>query len=95
MYKPDVKTLNGWYVDMNMCVYYEENRNVYRTSKISSIDGDVITTSSGSVYKLGRMDPLIKKRLEHVSMDEMEPLHEETLPFLMNATLDTYPSLLK
>ena len=96
MYKPDVKTLNGWYVDMNMCVYYEEDsRHVYRTSKISSIDGDVITTSSGSVYKLGRMDPLIKKRLDHVSMDEMEPLHEETLPFLMNATLDTYPSLLE
>lgn len=95
MRKDDVKTVNGWYVDLKMRVYYEDNRNVYRTSKISSIDGNVVTTESGSIYQLGTMDPLIKKRLEHVAINAMEPLHEETLPFLMNATMDTYPSLLE
>jgi len=92
--KPVVKILHNWYVDLHMHVYHEDANGVYRTSTISEIDGNVITTASGSVYQLGKMDPLIQTRVAHYCMDEKEPLKEEYMPFLVNAAMDTYSTLL-
>jgi len=92
--KPVVKILHHWYVDLHMRVYHEDANGVYRTSTISEIDGNVITTASGSVYQLGKMDPLIQTRVAHYGMDEKEPLKEEYMPFLVNAAMDTYSTLL-
>ena len=58
------------------------------------INGNIITTASGSVYELGQMDPLIKKRLDHIFMDETDPLKEEYIPYLTNAAIDTYSLIL-
>lgn len=92
--KISVKILRNWYIDLNMHVYHDDMKHVYRTSIISEINGNIITTASGSVYELGQMDPLIKKRLDHIYMDETDPLKEEYIPYLTNAASDTYPLIL-
>ena len=92
--KISVKILRNWYIDINMRVYHEDTKCVYRTSVISEINGNIITTASGSVYELGQMDPLIQKRLDHICMDETDPLKEEYIPYLTNAASDTYSLIL-
>ena len=91
---PKEKVIDGWYVDIGMRIYYEDKikREVYRTTPIDAIDGNIVTTSSGTVYKLGKMDVLIAKLLINVGISESAPLEEETLPFLINAAHDVYPN---
>jgi hypothetical protein len=77
-----------------MRIYYEDKikREVYRTTPIDAIDGNIVTTSSGTVYKLGKMDVLVAKQLKYINISESAPLEEETLPFLINAAHDVYPN---
>ena len=91
---PKEKVIDGWYVDIGMRIYYEDKikREVYRTTPIDAIDGNIVTTSSGTVYKLGKMDILVAKQLENINISESAPLEEETLPFLINAAHDVYPN---
>jgi len=91
---PKEKVIDGWYVDIGMRIYYEDQtkREVYRTTSIDEINGNVVTTRSGTVYKLGKMDVLVAKRLVNVGISESAPLEEETLPFLINAAHDVYPN---
>jgi hypothetical protein len=91
---PKEKKIDGWYVDIDMRIYYEDQtkREVYRTTSIDEINGNVVTTRSGTVYKLGKMDVLVAKRLVNVGISESAPLEEETLPFLINAAHDVYPN---
>ena len=76
-----------------MRIYYDdhETRQVYRTSPIDAINGNVVTTRSGTLYKLGKMDILVAKQLTNVEISTTAPLEEETLPFLINAGHDVYP----
>ena len=85
--------INGWSVDINMRLYYEDptKRDIIRTTPVITIDGDVVTTHSGSVYKLGKLDILIAKHLANTQISDSSPLDEETLPFLVNAAYDVYP----
>jgi len=85
--------INGWSVDINMRLYYEDptKRDIIRTTPVITIDGDVVTTHSGSVYKLGKLDILIAKHLANTQISNSAPLDEETLPFLVNAAYDVYP----
>jgi hypothetical protein len=85
--------INGWSVDINMRLYYEDptKRDIIRTTPVIAIDGNVVTTRSGSVYKLGKLDVLIAKHLANTQMSDSSPLEEETLPFLVNAAYDVYP----
>lgn len=91
--KNETKLVNGWSVDVNMRLYYEDptKRDVIRTTPVITIDGDVVTTHSGSVYKLGKLDILIAKHLANIQISDYAPLDEETLPFLVNAAYDVYP----
>ncbi len=91
---PKEKVIDGWYVDIDMRIYYEDKtkREVYRTTSIDEINGNVVTTSSGTVYKLGKMDVLVAKQLKYINISESAPLEEETLPFLINAAHDVYPN---
>ena len=91
---PKEKVIDGWYVDIDMRIYYEDKikREVYRTTPIDAIDGNIVTTSSGTVYKLGKMDILVAKQLKYINISESAPLEEETLPFLINAAHDVYPN---
>ena len=91
---PKEKVIDGWYVDIGMRIYYEDKikREVYRTTPIDAIDGNIVTTSSGTVYKLGKMDILVAKQLKYINISESAPLEEETLPFLINAAHDVYPN---
>lgn len=90
---PKEKKIDGWYVDIHMRIYYDdhETRQVYRTSPIDAINGNVVTTRSGTLYKLGKMDILVAKQLANVEISTTAPLEEETLPFLINAGHDVYP----
>jgi len=88
--KPPPPTVaNGWYVDLHMHLFYEYNRNVFKTTPIVTIDGNIVTTNSGSTYILGTMDPLVRKILANVDIPVKYPLAEETLPFVVNAAMDT------
>jgi len=91
---PKENVIDGWFVDIGMRIYYEDKtkREVYRTTPIDGINGNVVTTCSGTVYKLGKMDVLIAKLLINVGISESAPLEEETLPFLINAAHDVYPN---
>lgn len=89
------KTANRWHIDMHMRLYYEDGdrrTNVIRTSRIIDIDGNIITTFSGSVYVLGEMDPLVKKRIANIDIPDTDPLREETIHYLINAAMDLYYS---
>ena len=89
---PKEKILDGWFIDIHMRIYYEDkNRQVYRTTPIDAIDGNVITTKSGSIYKLGNMDILVARRIGNIKIPDSKPLAEETLPYLVNASEDVYP----
>ena len=91
--KKEKTLINGWSVDINMRLYYEDptKRDIIRTTPVITIDGDVVTTHSGSVYKLGKLDILIAKHLANTQISDSSPLDEETLPFLVNAAYDVYP----
>jgi hypothetical protein len=93
--KPSAKIANKWHIDMHMRLYYEDGghrANLIRTSRIIDIDGNIITTFSGSVYVLGEMDPLIKKRIANIDIPAADPLREETIHYLINAATDLYYS---
>lgn len=89
------KIANKWHIDMHMRLYYEDGdrrANVIRTSRIMDIDGNIITTFNGSVYVLGEMDPLVKKRIANIDIPPTDPLREETIHYLINAAMDLYYS---
>ena len=92
MPEPPAPTIvNGWFVDLNMRIHFETTKgDVIRTSVITSFDGNTVTTFSGSVYILGKMDILIHSRIANLNISESDPLCEETLPQLINAAHDIY-----
>jgi hypothetical protein len=92
--EPKITTVNGWFVDVDTRIYFEDSvkRDVIRTTPVVTIEGNVVTTRSGSKYALGKMDVLIAKHLASVKISESAPLEEETLPFLVNAAYDVYPN---
>lgn len=92
---PKEKKVDGWYIDIHMRIYYEDpNKNqVFRTSPIDAINGNVVTTRSGTIYKLGNMDILVAKQLKNIDISASAPLEEDTLPFLVNAVHDVYPHI--
>jgi hypothetical protein len=94
---PPAQIANVWHIDVHMRLYFEEDtqypnrpHTVKRTSPIISFEGNIVTTFSGSVYILGEIDPLIKKRIADVDISEADPLNEDTLPYLINAAMDLY-----
>jgi hypothetical protein len=89
-------TINGWYIDVNMRLYYEnQERQVHRTTPIVSIDGNIVTTNSGSIYKLGTVDILIAKHIGNITISDSTPLEEDAIPILVNAAHDVYPIILE
>jgi hypothetical protein len=86
---------NGWYVDLNMRIYFEKNKEVIRTSPIMDIDGSIVTTRNGTRYQLGDIDILVKRSLAGIEISRDDPLREENIPFLVNATYDNYKSMLE
>lgn len=92
--EPKITTVNGWFVDVDTRIYFEDSvkRDVIRTTPVVTIEGNVVTTRSGSKYALGKMDILIAKRLASITISESAPLEEDTLPFLVNAAYDVYPN---
>lgn len=90
---PKINIINGWSIDIHMRLYYEDTQkqDVIKTTPVQSIEGDVVTTRSGSVYKLGNLDILVAKQLGQNQISNSAPLAEETLPFLINAAYDVYP----
>lgn len=93
---PDETTINGWFIDVNMRLYYENpKRQVYRTTPIVAIDGNIVTTNSGSIYKLGIVDILIAKHIGNITISDSTPLEESAIPILVNAAYDVYPIILE
>lgn len=92
--EPKITTVNGWFVDVDRRIYFEDSvkRDVIRTTPVVTIEGNVVTTRSGSKYALGKMDVLVAKHLTSVTISESAPLEEDTLPFLVNAAYDVYPN---
>ena len=91
---PHVTVCNGWYIDINMRLYYEnENCRVKRTSPIVFIDGIVVTTHSGTMYCLGSMDVLVQHKLRKNCVEDCDPLNEDTIHYIINAVYDVYPTL--
>ena len=89
--EPTPTIVNGWFVDLNMRIHFETTKgNIIRTSVIVSFDGNKVTTFSGSVYILGKMDINIHSRIANLNISESDPLCEETLPQLINAAHDIY-----
>jgi hypothetical protein len=92
---PEPTILNEWLLDTHMRIYYVDNTNLFRTSPIDTIEGIVITTKSGSVYHLGKMDMLVQKKMDDLCIDPDDPLHCENIPFLVNASYDLYKDILE
>lgn len=93
---PEETTINGWFIDVNMRLYYEDpKRQVCRTTPIVAIDGNIVTTNSGSIYKLGIVDILITKHIGNITISESTPLEEDVIPILVNAAYDVYPIILE
>lgn len=91
---PNVKMVDGWYIDTHMRIHYkDEFARVIRTSPIDAIDGTFVTTKNGSVYQLGKLDACVQLRLDRGHINRDDPLHSENIPFLVNASYDTYPEL--
>lgn len=84
---------NGWCIDVNMHIYFEKDREVIRTSPIMDIDGSIVTTRNGTRYQLGDIDILVKRSLTGMDISSDDPLHEENIPFLVNAAYDNYASM--
>ena len=93
--KPDSITIcDGWYIDIHMRLYYENTKKcVIRTSPITSINGTIVTTTNGTKYCLGSIDTLVQRKLRNGSIDYHDPLKEETLPYIINAVYDAYPTI--
>ena len=96
--KPITSTvLNEWFIDVNLRLYFVDPMNrdrIIRTSPVSDINGKTVTTLSGSVYVLGTIDPLVRKRVAHVDISSSNPLSEETIHYIVNAATDTYSDIL-
>ncbi len=93
---PEETTINGWFIDVNMRLYYEnQKRQVCRTTPIVAIDGNIVTTNSGSIYKLGTVDILIAKHIGNITISDSTPLEEDAIPILVNAAYDVYPIILE
>ncbi len=93
---PEETTINGWFIDVNMRLYYENpKRHVCRTTPIVAIDGNIVTTNSGSIYKLGIVDILIAKHIGNITISDSTPLEEAAIPTLVNAAYDVYPIILE
>ena len=93
---PEETTINGWFIDVNMRLYYENpKRQVCRTTPIVAIDGNIVTTNSGSIYKLGTVDILIAKHIGNITISDSTPLEEDVIPILVNAAYDVYPIILE
>ena len=89
--------LNGWFIDVNLRLYFVDPMNrdrIIRTSPVSDINGKTVTTLSGSVYVLGSIDPLVRKRVAHVEISSSNPLGEETIHYIVNAATDIYSDIL-
>jgi hypothetical protein len=86
---------NKWYIDVNMNLYFEKYKEVIRSSPIIDIDGPIVTTRSGTKYQLGDIDVLVKRSLAGFEISRDDPLHEENIPFLVNAAYDNYKNLLE
>lgn len=94
--EPDTPVIiNGWYIDLNMNLYYEKDREVIRTSQILGIDGPIVTTRSGTKYQLGDIDVLVKRSLAGMEISRDDPLREENIPFIVNAAYDNYTTILE
>jgi hypothetical protein len=78
-----------------MRIYFEKNKEVIRTSPIMDIDGSIVTTRNGTRYQLGDIDILVKRSLAGIEISRDDPLREENIPFLVNATYDNYKSMLE
>ena len=93
---PEETTINGWFIDVNMRLYYENpKRQVCRTTPIVAIDGNIVTTDTGSIYKLGIVDILIAKHIGNITISDSTPLEEDVIPILVNAAYDVYPIILE
>ena len=93
---PEETTINGWFIDVNMRLYYENpKRQLCRTTPIVAIDGNIVTTNSGSIYKLGIVDIFITKHIGNITISDSTPLEEDVIPILVNAAYDVYPSILE
>ena len=89
--EPVPTIVNGWFIDSKRRIHFETpKRIVIRTNVIASFDGNKVTTFSGSVYILGKMDILIHSCIANLNISESDPLCEETLPQLINAAHDIY-----
>ena len=91
------KVLNGWFIDVNMRLYFVDPMNrdrIIRTTPVSYINGNTVTTISGSAYVLGTIDPLVRKRVAHVDISSSNPLSEETIHYIVNAATDMYSDIL-
>ena len=96
--KPITSTvLDGWFIDVNLRLYFVDPTNldrIIRTSPVSDINGKTVTTLSGSVYVLGAIDQLVRKRVAHVDISSSNPLSEETIHYIVNAATDMYSDIL-
>jgi len=74
-----IKTIDMWMIRDSGRVYFEIAKGIIRTTPVVQIDGDLITTQSGSVYRLGTMDPLVKLRLPSRHLSDVNPLTPFTI----------------
>jgi hypothetical protein len=88
---PKSKVIDGWFIDNKKRVYYECEKKVMRTSTILSIDDNIITTHSGSIYVLGKIDIPISKYLSDIDIPEFDPLSNNNIQRIINATSIIYP----
>ena len=93
---PEPTVVHDWVLDIHMRIYYiDAKKSLVRTSSIDAIDGTIITTKSGSVYQLGKMDILVQKKMDGLDIDPNDPLHYENIPILVNASYDLYKDILE
>lgn len=76
---PTIKTIDMWMIRDSGRIYFEIAKGIIRTTPVVQIDGDLITTQSGSVYRLGTMDPLVKLRLPSRHLSDVNPLTPFTI----------------
>ena len=82
---PQYKKIEDWHLKSDACIYQGSKEH---SSTVVSVQGDLITTRSGSSYRLGKLDERVAEILSHASpgaFDPHNPLSPSTRALLLYA----------
>ena len=74
-----MREVDNWHIKADGRVYQNgHSGSDEHSSRVVHVDGAVVTTVSGSKYRLGQLDPAVRQvlTLTRAAFDEAQPLRE-------------------